>query len=94
MVNCVSLFTTITSTLSASVKLPNGDLVSVTHIGMVRISEHLILTNVIYVPSFAFNLISTTKLIKQFNYCLIFITFYCLIWNLTNWKTIGLGEEK
>jgi hypothetical protein len=73
------------------VKLPNGDLVSITHIGTVRISEHLILTNVLCVPSYAF---TATKLIKQLNCCLIFITSYCFIQNLTNWKTIGLGEER
>jgi hypothetical protein len=38
MISCVSLFTTITALVSTSVKLPNGDLVSVTHIGTVQIS--------------------------------------------------------
>ena len=91
MVNCVSLVTTITATLSTSIKLPNGALV---YIGTIRISEHLILTNVLSVSSFAFNLISATKLIKQLNWCLIFITSYCFIQNRTNWKTIGLSEER
>jgi hypothetical protein len=39
MVCCISLFTTIIATVSTSVKLPNGDLVSVTHIGTVQISD-------------------------------------------------------
>jgi hypothetical protein len=94
MVNCVSLFTTITSTISISIKLPNGGLVSITYIGMVRISEHFILTNVLCIPSFSLNLISTTKLIQHLNCCFIFITSYYFIQNLTNWETFGVGEEK
>jgi hypothetical protein len=94
MISCVSLFTTITALVSTSVKLPNGDLVSITHIGTVQISEHLILTNVLYVPSFSFNLISVAKLIKQLKCCLILINNYCFIQNLVKWRTIGVGEEK
>jgi hypothetical protein len=94
MISCVSLFSTIIALVSTSVKLPNGDLVSVTHIGTVQISKHLILTNVLCVPSFSFNLILAAKLIKQLKCCLIFINNYCFIQNLVQWRTIGVGEEK
>jgi hypothetical protein len=66
MVCSISLFTTITAIVLTSVKLPNGDLVSVTHIGTIQISDHLVLTNVLCVPSFSFNPIFAAKLIKQF----------------------------
>ena len=94
MINYVSLFTTFNSTISTSVKLPNGGLVSVTHIGTLRISKHFILTNVLCVPSFPFILIFATKSIQHLNSYLIFINSYCFIQNLTNWKTSGVGEEK
>jgi hypothetical protein len=94
MVNSISFFTTITATVSTSVTLPNGELVSVTHMGTIKISEHLILTNVLCVPSFSFNLISASKLIKYLACCLIFIANHCFIQNLVTWKTIGVGEER
>jgi hypothetical protein len=49
--------------MSRKVKLPNGQFVEVTHIGTVKISESFILTNVLCVPSFSFNLISVSKLV-------------------------------
>jgi len=94
MVNSTSFFTTITTIVSTSVTLPNGDLVQVTHIGTIKISDCLVLTNVLCVPSFSFNLISASKLIKYLTCCLIFIANHCFIQNLVNWKTIGVGEER
>jgi hypothetical protein len=94
MVNSISFFTTITTIVSTSVTLPNGDFVKVTHIGTIKISDHLVLTNVLCVPSFAFNLILASKLIKYLTCCLIFIANHCFIQNLVNWKTIGVGEER
>jgi hypothetical protein len=79
MICIVSLFTTITVVVSRTVRLPNGQSASVTHIGTVRISESFILTDVLCVPSFSFNLISVSKLIKMMHCCLIFfvsILFY------------------
>ena len=57
MVHSISCFTTITSPLNTHVKLPNGEIALVTHIGTVKIIETLILYNVLCVPSFSFNLI-------------------------------------
>jgi hypothetical protein len=94
MVNSISSFTTITAIVSTSVALPNGEHVTVTHIGTIKISKHLVLTNVLCVPSFSFNLISASKLIKHLACCLIFIANYCFIQNLVTWKTIGVGEER
>jgi hypothetical protein len=61
MINCPSLFTTITAVVFTFVKLPNGSTVPVTHIGIVVILESLTLTEVLCVPSFTFNLISASK---------------------------------
>jgi hypothetical protein len=65
MVHSFSCLTTVTSTMNASVELPNGDLVSVTHIGTVQFSPSLTLTNVLCVPSFQLNLISVSKLVHS-----------------------------
>jgi len=93
MINSISLFTSITATISTKVKLPNGQFALVTHIGTVKISAHLTLTNVLCVPSFSFNLLSVSKLVQTFNFCFIFFANYCFIQNLTSWMTIGVGRE-
>ncbi|XP_019175841.1 PREDICTED: uncharacterized protein LOC109171161 [Ipomoea nil] len=51
-----------------SVKLPNGEMMSVSHIGQVRLDMNILLQNVLYIPSFNFNIISATKLIRQSGY--------------------------
>ena len=69
-----SFFTTITAQVSYFVTLPNGESVSVTHIGTVRLTKTLILHNVLCVPSFSFNLISARKLAYTLKCCLIFLS--------------------
>jgi hypothetical protein len=94
MVNSISYFTTISVVESRYVKLPNGQLALITHIGTVRISQELTLHDVLCVPSFSFNLISVSKLIQTLHCCLIFLGSYCFMQNLSPWKTIGVGEER
>ena len=93
MVHSISCFTTITATLNTFVNLPNGEVASVTHIGIVKISEHLTLHNVLCVPSFSFNLISVSQLAKSSVCCLIFFGNLCFIQDLAHWSTLGLGRE-
>jgi hypothetical protein len=47
MVGSISFLTTITIVVSTHVKLPNGQFVVVTYIGIVKISNYLILTDVL-----------------------------------------------
>ena len=92
MINCSSLFTSITVIVSTYVKLPDGSIAFVTHIGTATLSEDLTLTKVLCVPCFTFNLISAINIIKNLRCCLIFLTGYC-IHNLYHWRTIGVGKE-
>ena len=62
MVHSIHFFTTITSSIQISVRLPNGDMVKVTHVGTIKVSATLTLEHVLYIPSFSFNLISISKL--------------------------------
>jgi hypothetical protein len=94
MVNSIKIFTTITAVVSSHVKLPNGQVALVTHIETVKISDSLLLTNVLRVPFFTFNFVSASKLLKNIHYYLIFIHKFCFMQNLTSWETIGVGEEK
>jgi len=72
MICCTSLFTSITSIVSYQVKLPNGQDVPATHIGVVRLSKHLVLNHVLCVPSFNFNLLNIILVVSYFYPMLVF----------------------
>jgi hypothetical protein len=61
---------------------------------LVKLSKHLILHDVLYVPSFSFNLISVSKLIKSLNCCRVFLANFCFIQSLLDWMTIGVGRQQ
>jgi hypothetical protein len=94
MVCSISCLTSITSIVSKSVRLPNGKYAFVTHIGTVKIPENFILIDVLCVPPFSFNLISTSKLIKVLHCCIIFLAGFCFIQHLSSWRTIDMGREQ
>ncbi|XP_022894048.1 uncharacterized protein LOC111408533 [Olea europaea var. sylvestris] len=94
MICSTSLFTSIHAEVSYMVTLPNVNKVPVTHIGTVKITDTLILQNVLCVPNFSYNLISTKKLSQMLHCCLIFFPHCCYIQDLSVWRTIGMGEVK
>jgi hypothetical protein len=94
MIHSITLFTTISSVLHTNVELPNGEFALVTHIGTVKLSNSLTLTNVLCVPSFSFNLIPVSKITSSLNCCLFFLSKFCFVQDLVRWRTIGMGEEK
>lgn len=53
-------------------RLLDGSVAPIIHIEDVIISKNIILTGVLCVPSFYFNLLSARKLTQSRNYCLIF----------------------
>jgi hypothetical protein len=94
MVYSTSFFTTLRSVINTYVKLPNVPSALVTHIGTVRISNSLFLTDVQCVTSFAFNLISISMLTQSLNCCFIFISNLYSVQELLLWKTIGVGKKR
>ena len=88
----VSMFTKITSITQCVVELLNDETVNVTHIGTIQLSAHFTLENVLCVPSFSFNLLSVNKITHQLPFCLVFLSQFCLIQDLTCWRTIGVVE--
>ena len=79
IVYSIDLFTKITSSITSFVQLPNGERVAVTHIGTIQVTTSLVLENVLYVPSFTFNLISISQLTKCLSCCFIFLSNICFI---------------
>ena len=73
--------------------LPNGEIALVTHVGTVKITEKLVLYDVLCVPPFSFNLISVSKLAKFVLCCLIFLGTFYFIQDFAHWSIIGLVRE-
>ena len=94
MVHSLCKFTSITSSISTYIHLPNGEKALATHIGTVQISESLLLTDVLCIPSFSFNLISISKLTNSPSCCVFFLSHLCFIQDPVAWKRIGLGRKK
>ena len=63
-----------------------------TDVGTIKLSSHITLTNVLYVPSFSFNLIFVSALTHSQPLCVVFLSNYCFIQALTCWNTIGMGK--
>ena len=78
-VHSLHFFKSITSSIQIFVRLPNGDMVNVTHIGTVQVSASLLLENVLCIPSFSFNVISISKLTQNSSCCYIFLSNYCFL---------------
>jgi len=94
MVCCPSFFTTIVSTASHSVALPNGTHVPATHTGIIQLTPSICLAQVLCVPSFTFNLISVKRLTTNLTCSIIFLSNLCVIQDLFSWTTIGNGEVR
>lgn len=94
MVCSLSSFSSFLNAVNTFVHLPNGNSVPVTYTGLVSISPDITLHNVLYVPSFNFNLISTSKLTAASHIGLIFLSNKCLIQDLHAWRTIEVANQK
>ena len=94
MVCSSSYLTSLLPVQGQSVKLPNGSLAPVTHIGSITFSSYLIFTNVLCVPSFHFNLISINKLSQNANCSIIFSANSCVIQDQRSRMMIGIGAER
>ena len=93
MVITTQFYTTMHYVDNISVNLPNGQSVMVTHIGSIQITPTLLLTDVLCVPSFDFNLISVSKLTSSLHCCIFFLSTYCFIQDLMHWRMIGMGKQ-
>lgn len=87
----MTLLHSLTSVTNCIVELPNGEFAQVTYIGSIQLLATLIIHNVLYVPSFSFNLLYVSKLTQKLSYCLVFLAQYCFIQDLTCWRMIGVG---
>ncbi|KAK4390206.1 Retrovirus-related Pol polyprotein from transposon RE1 [Sesamum angolense] len=75
------------------VHLPDGSSQPVESLGDVTLHDHLTITNVLYVPRFAYNLLSVQKLCQDSHVSFIFLSSHCLIQDLKISKIIGVGRQ-
>ena len=74
-----------------TVSLPNEARVDITHCGTVQLSQSLILHDVLHVPSFKFNLISVSSLLKHNQGSAHFFPDFCYIQESIQGLMIGRG---
>lgn len=83
------LFTTLQPISGAYVSLPNCSRLTVEYIGTVQISPSLFLHNVMFVPSFRFNLFLISALTLQHSFTVNFLDNCCVIQDKSSLKKIG-----
>ncbi|XP_057957116.1 uncharacterized protein LOC131150428 [Malania oleifera] len=88
IIHSTSMFHTY-SRITSKVQLLNGQKVESTHIGTVKLSNDLCLTNVLYVLAFNFNLLSVSKLTSDSHLWLYFASSHSNIQDLVSKKIIG-----
>jgi transposase InsO family protein len=90
----IQFFTSMTAVTGVTITLPNGHTILVTHTGTITLTDSLVLSNVLCVPTFDFNLISISKLTSSLHCCIFFLSNFCFIQDLQVWKMISLGKQR
>ena len=76
------------------IRLPDGNTTDVQHIGSIQLSEHILLVDVLHVPSFHFCLLSVHKLLAQTNNSLTFTADSCLLQEPLMRQPLELGKQE
>ncbi|KAL2242588.1 UNVERIFIED_CONTAM: Copia protein [Sesamum indicum] len=76
------------------IKLPDGSSCEVEHAGNIDISQHIMLKDVLYVPSFNYNLLSVSKLCASGFLSAAFFKEQCLVQDLVTRKVIAVGRQR
>ncbi|KNA02797.1 hypothetical protein SOVF_215280, partial [Spinacia oleracea] len=80
--------------LDNTITIPDGSKIKITHMGTVKVNEHITLKNVLFVPGFQFNLISVTKLCSDMNCSVVFTSDTCVLQGPSLTAPIALGKLK
>jgi len=75
-----------------SIVLPNGNITKVMQFGSVQLSANFCLHDVLYIPSFQFNLLSISKLLHDLNLLIVFYPCACFIQDLKTKEIIAVGR--
>lgn len=86
------MFSNLKKSTNTTITLPDGRTVSVAASGIVCLASSFTLSNVLYIPSFSFNLLSVSTLILQIKCSVTFLTDSCIIQDLARDLMIGRGN--
>nr|XP_016497685.1 PREDICTED: uncharacterized protein LOC107816475 [Nicotiana tabacum] len=75
------------------VQFPTGDSIAITHRGNHQLSGGDVLSNVLCVPAFRFNLVSVSKLIKDLNCYVTFFPTFCVFQELLYGRVKEIDRE-
>nr|GEX82768.1 hypothetical protein [Tanacetum cinerariifolium] len=81
------------SNLNITVGHPNGTVATISHIGELRLSNNMILHDVLIVPGYCVSMLSVNKLIKDSKLFVGFDEDKCYIQDLDKGITLGTGSE-
>lgn len=82
------------SPCNATLQLPNDATAVISHIGRLVLSPFLTLTGVLYVPSFAYNLLFISKLLQDTSYQVTLLASKCYLQGKDLHKSLELGKEE
>ena len=88
----ISKFQEVFAASDLTVSLPNGTTFPIMHTGTIRLSDTLVLHDVLHVPSFHFNLISVHSLLHRNNCSAYFFLDYCFLQDRSQASMIGKGD--
>lgn len=89
----LALFSTISHDLNSSVTLPTGFNVKIADVGIIKLSDKVTLTNVLYIPDFRLNLLSISQLTRDLSSRVYFDEDSCVIQDRIKGLKIGQGKQ-
>jgi len=75
------------------VSLPNNTHVTATHRGYIKLKDKLFLKDVLFIPSFVYNLVSISKLVSTLNVEIVFTSKSCVIQEQISKEKIGIAKS-
>ena len=88
-----NLFQSMDTSVLSCVNLPTGPTVKISGVGTIRINDHIVLKNLLFIPEFRLNLISISSLTTDLGYRVIFDPSSCEIQDPIRALTIGKGRR-
>jgi len=89
---CLNNFSSYKKINPITVSLPNNAQVTATHIGSVQLNEKLLLNNVLFIPSFGYNLVSISKLLSSLDIEIVFTQDSCIVQDPHTKERIGIAN--
>ena len=95
MVSSLNMLTKITvHEVSKPVYLPNGFTTQVSHIGSCSLSTRSVISNVLHIPDFKYNLLSVSQITKELGCSVTLFPHFCVFQELYSGKVKEVGKEE